>query len=318
MDDKRMTIALFLPTDMISLWRQAFHEHAPHLDTCSPDELKNPQDIRYALCWQHTPGALSDFSELKVIFSMGAGVDHILRDPAIPDIPIVRMVSPDLTMRMSEYAVMHVLLHHRNHILYASQQSARQWITHEQCSARDTRVGVMGLGELGRDAAHKLSILGFSVAGWSRSPRTLDGIECFHGLDGLSAFLGRSDILLVLLPLTTETRGILNRDLFGKLAKDGPRGGGILINAGRGGLQVETDIIAALDAGDLIAASLDTFEHEPLAPTSPLWKRPEVIITPHNAANSEPQTLCRSICQQITAYESGRPLRNLVERQRGY
>jgi glyoxylate/hydroxypyruvate reductase A len=176
----------------------------------------------------------------------------------------------------------------------------------------------LGLGELGRDAARKLSGLGFDVAGWSRTRKTLKGIACFAGRAGLDAFLARTDILVCLLPLTRETRGILNRALFARLRRDGPLGGAVLINAGRGELQVGADILAALDAGELKAASLDVFEIEPLPENSPFWRHPRVVVTPHVAAFSDPQVLTRNIANRIEAFEAGKPLQNLVDTERGY
>jgi glyoxylate/hydroxypyruvate reductase A len=176
----------------------------------------------------------------------------------------------------------------------------------------------MGLGVLGADAARKLKVMGFDVAGWSRSPKNLDGIVTFSGDDGLASFLARTDILVSLLPLTAETRGILNEALFAKLARDGRLGGPILVNAGRGGLQGEADIIASLDDGTLKAATLDVFETEPLPADSPLWTHPAVTVTPHNAAASEANAISAYIAEQIRRFESGEPLENVVKRDLGY
>jgi glyoxylate/hydroxypyruvate reductase A len=176
----------------------------------------------------------------------------------------------------------------------------------------------MGLGVLGEDAATKLAMLGFQVAGWSRSPKSIAGIQCHAGEEGLDAFLARSDILVVLLPLTAATRGIIDAKLLRKLAKDGPLGGPVLINAGRGGLQVEADILKCLAAGDLHAASLDVFETEPLPAESPLWHHPGVTVTPHIAADSDPRSIVTYIMGQIRRHETGEPLAHVVDRKRGY
>ncbi len=276
-------------------------------------------DICYAVSWRHPGGALADLPNLQAIFSLGAGVDHVFYDPRLPETPIVRVVDEDLTNRMSEWVVMHALLHLRQQKLYDQRQAARHWEEDlEQPAAGDVRVGVMGLGELGRDAALKLKMMGFVVAGWSRAEKRLDGIECFHGADGLAAMLTKTDILVVLLPLTAETRGVVDARLFVKLARDGRLGGPILINAGRGGLQVEADIVAALESGALRAASLDVFETEPLPQDSPLWRHPRVYVSPHSAALSEPAIIVAGIAAQIEAYERGEPLQNVVDRGRGY
>jgi glyoxylate/hydroxypyruvate reductase A len=242
-----------------------------------------------------------------------------MSDPRLPEVPVVRVVDADLTQRMSEYVVLHCLMHLRQTQRYAAQQRERVWRDdRDQPAAGDVRVGIMGLGVLGGDAAQKLKAIGFDVAGWSRSPRTVEGVATFAGDNGLDPFLARTDILVTLLPLTAATRGILNTRLFAKLAHDGRLGGPVVINAGRGGLQVETDILAALDDGTLKAATLDVFETEPLPPDSPLWRHPAVTLTPHNAAISEPNAICARIADQIRRFEAGAPLDNLVDREVGY
>jgi glyoxylate/hydroxypyruvate reductase len=274
--------------------------------------------VTYALTWRHPPGSLRDLPNCRAIFSLGAGVDHVFADPHLPDLPIVRVVDPDLTERMSEWVVMQTLMHHRQFRRYDRQQRQRVWDEDEaQPAARDVRVGLLGLGVLGLDAARKLQMLRFDVAGWSRTPKTVQGLPTYHGDAGLDALLGRSDIVVSLLPLTPQTRGLLNAALIAKLPRDG-RIGPVLINAGRGGSQVEADIVAALESGRLKGASLDVFESEPLAADSPLWGREDVFITPHNSAISRPEAVARYVVDQILGHERGEPLRNLVVRDRGY
>jgi glyoxylate/hydroxypyruvate reductase len=254
-----------------------------------------------------------------VLFSLGAGVDHLMGDPKLPNVPIVRVVDEDLTNRMSEYVVLHCLMHLRQQRRYDEQQRRREWFDDRfQPAAREVRVGVMGLGVLGQDAARKLRVMGFDVAGWSRSPRRAEGMETFSGGEGLTPFLARTDILVCLLPLTEITRGILNRSIFERLARDGRLGGPIIINAGRGALQVETDILACLDEGILKAATLDVFEKEPLPPDSPLWSHPAVTVTPHNSAMSSPDTIAEQIADQVRRFECGEELRNVVDPRAGY
>jgi glyoxylate/hydroxypyruvate reductase len=177
---------------------------------------------------------------------------------------------------------------------------------------------VLGLGVLGMDAALKLKALGFRVAGWSARQKSAPEIECFSGAEGLDALLATTDMLVVLLPLTDPTRGLLNASLFARLKQGGPLGGPVLINAGRGGLQLEADIVAALETGALKGASLDVFEREPLPADSPLWTHPAVYVSPHNAAISEPSAIVAAIARQIEAFERGEPLRHVVDRRRGY
>ena len=300
-------------------WLARLRALLPDHPIAKPETLKDFSQIRYALSWRHRPGELVDLPNLKAIFSLGAGVDHVLEDPRLPDAPIVRVIDPDLTARMSEWVVLQVLLHHRQFRRYDLQQRQKIWAEDEdQPAASDVRVGLLGLGELGRDAAAKLKSLGFDVAGWSRREKSALGFPGFHGADGLDALLARTDILVCLLPLTPDTRGLLNEKLFAKLARDGRLGGPFLINAGRGGLQVETDIVAALESGLLKGASLDVFEREPLSESSPLWGLPNLYISPHNAAISAPEAIARYIAEQILAFDRGEPLRNVVDRARGY
>jgi glyoxylate/hydroxypyruvate reductase A len=239
-------------------------------------------------------------------------------DPSLPDVPIVRIVDPDLTMRMTEYVVLHVLLHHRRFKLYDAHQKQRIWREEADPSAKQVRVGIMGLGVLGRAAAAALGPLGFQLKGWSRTPKSLPGVTTFAGETGLNPFLAETDILVCLLPLTPETRGFLNLAMFRELARDGVLGGPALINAGRGGLQIESDILRALYDGILTGASLDVFENEPLPAKSPLWSHPKIFVTPHNAAQSNPQALTKYVLGQIERFERGLPLENVIDRSRGY
>jgi len=303
------------PKAWIARVRALLPDHA----IATPETLGDRAAIRYALSWRHAPGALARLPNLRAIFSLGAGVDHLFADPLLPDAPIVRVVDPDLRDRMSEWVVMHALMHLRQQKRYARHQAARLWEDDDnQPAAREIRVGVLGLGVLGADAARKLAAIGFDVAGWSRAPRAGEGLVRYHGPNGLGAMLGRTDLLVCLLPLTPETRGILSAGLFARLARDGRLGGPILINAGRGGLQVEADIVAALDSGMLKAASLDVFEVEPLPASSPLWAHPNVYLSPHNSAISQPQAIAGYIARQIKAFEAGAPLENVVDRRREY
>lgn len=282
------------------------------------DALKAPETVRYAAVWKPGPGVLAKFPKLEVIFNLGAGVDALLKDATLPAKPLVRVVNQDLTKRMTEYVVLHCLMHHRQHMRFVAQQAKAVWDAPDQWAAGAVRVGLLGLGELGRDSADVLKRIGFQVAGWSRSPKSIPGVDCFHGTDGLKRFLARTDILVALIPLTEDTKGILNRDLFRGLARDGVLGKPVLINAGRGGLQVETDILACLDDDTLGAATLDVFETEPLPPESPIWRHPKVTITPHNAADSNPAAIADDVATQIMAFEAGKPLKNVVDRAKGY
>jgi glyoxylate/hydroxypyruvate reductase len=300
-------------------WVQRLAALLPDRKIVTLGEPFDRRDVHYAVSWKHPPGSLAGLPNLAAIFSLGAGVDHLMGDDRLPEAPIVRVVDPDLTDRMSEYVVLHCLMHLRQQRRFDAQQRDKVWREEAHPpAARDVRVGIMGLGVLGGDAARKLKVMGFDVAGWSRSPKTVDDITTFSGDDGLPAFLARTDILVCLLPLTADTRGILDKALFARLARDGRLAGPILINAGRGGLQVEADILASLDDGTLRAATLDVFETEPLPASSPLWTHPAVTVTPHNAAASDTDAISAYIAGQIRRFEAGEPFANTVGRDLGY
>lgn len=282
-----------------------------------PDGGDDPT-ITYAVVWKQRPNLLAGLPNLRAIFSIGAGVDHLFQDPSVPDVPIVRVVDPNLSQHMTEYVVWRVMDHHRQGALYRSQQHRKVWREPLQPVASTISVGIMGLGQLGRAAARALLGLGFRLNGWTRRPSQMEGVETFHGEAGLPPFLTATDILVVLLPLTSETRGLINYGLLGQLRRDNGIGGSVLINAGRGKLQLDLDIARALDDGTLKEASLDVFENEPLPQTSPLWNHPKVFLTPHAAATSDPAHLVGPMLAQMDGFERGEPLRNLVDRQAGY
>jgi glyoxylate/hydroxypyruvate reductase A len=293
----------------------------PTLDVRIAPDLGRIEDIEAALAWQPPKGLLKTLPNLRLIVSVGAGVDALLADPDPPRVPMVRFVDPDLTGRMTEYVALHVLYHHRRMSEFGELQQRKVWKYLAEPAAHEVRVGLMGLGVLGSAAAAALRVFGYQVRGWSRSPKSIQGVACFAGEAELDAFLADTDILAVLLPLTPATRGILNRKLIARLSRQGrdPRlPGPVLINAGRGGLQVDADILASLQAGELYAASLDVFETEPLPHSSPLWSHPRVVITPHNAAESAPAAIVRYALRQMAAQRRGEPLQNVVDRTQGY
>jgi glyoxylate/hydroxypyruvate reductase A len=289
------------------------------IDLGDPENLGcDLQGVHYAVVWKPSPTLFTRASDLKVIFSGGAGVDHILSAYQLPDLPIVRFVDRSLTDRVSEWVVMQCLMHLRRMPEYAVQQRDRLWNElDDQPEARDVTVGVMGLGVLGKDAVSKLRTMGFNVIGWSRRRKNLRSIRTYDA-DGLDEFLSQTDILVGLLPLTSETRGIYDREFFGKLRRGGALGRPIFINAGRGGSQVEGDLFVALKDGTLGGASLDVFEIEPLSGDSPLWRMDNVIITPHAAGASDVKALFRHVEEQIARLEKGEKLQYVVDRITGY
>ena len=295
-------------------WADVFRDAMPERecrDWAAPGDIA---DIEYAFVWAPEPGELRKFPNLKCIFSIGAGVDHLLRDPDLPDgVPIVRMVEPELTQGMTEYVTLHVLRYHREVPALEQQQRDRVWHELIAPTAPSRKVGLLGFGVLGQDAARVLHALNFDLASWSRTPKQVDGVQSFHGAAGLDAFLARTEILVCLLPLTADTEGILNRDLFAKL----PRGA-CLINAGRGGHQVEADILEALDSGQLAAASLDVFRTEPLPADSPFWSHPKVSLTPHIASVTQQVSAIEHVVSNIRRIEAGEAPLNTVDMEMGY
>ena len=314
-----MSLLLAMTGWHVEDWRARFQALLPDMPIVVLGEPFDRRAVHYVASWKHPPGSLTGLPNLAAIFSLGAGVDFLFADDKLPAAPIARIVDPDLTTRMSEYIALHCLSYLRQQRRYDQQQREKLWDDdRNQPAARSVRVGIMGLGELGQDAARKLAVMGFDVAGWSRSPKTIEGLRTFAGEDGMKAFLGRTDILVSLLPLTPDTRGIINAELLSGLAQGGRLGGPFLINAGRGGLQVADDILAALDAGTLKGATLDVFEVEPLPVESRLWSHPGVTVTPHNSAMSEPEAIATAVAAQIGRLEAGEPLINVVDPARGY
>lgn len=300
-------------------WHKRFAAVLPETPIAMAAGPFDRASVKYAACWKPEPGLLATLPNLKVIFNLGAGVDALLADPTLPkDAPIVRVVDTDLTKRMTEWVVWQVLDQHRQGPLHRAAQARSEWIGPDQSAAAALRVGIMGLGEIALDAAQVLARIGFRVSGWSRSKRAIAGLTTYAGTEGLKPFLAATDILVCLLPLTPDTRGILDRKLFAGLARDGVLKRPVLLNAGRGGLQKEADILAALEDGTLGHAVLDVFETEPLPAASPLWKHPRVTITPHNAADSDPDEISKYVVGQIRAFERGERLKNVVDLGRGY
>jgi glyoxylate/hydroxypyruvate reductase len=300
--------------DSAARWRGELTQLAGQLDIRLWPDIGDPGQIQYALVWRPDPGLLASLPNLKLILSLGAGVDHILCDPLLPrHVPIVRLVDPYMTAAMSEYVVLQVLRLHRQDLDYRAQQDREVWRELDQKNACERSVGILGFGELGQDAARKLKGLGFDVALWGRREKSVEGLTGYAGPSGLRGLLGRSEILVCLLPLTAETAGILNAKTFAML----PRGASV-INAARGGHLIEEDLLAALSSGQLSAAVLDVFRDEPLPAGHSFWRHPRIIVTPHIAAATHPPTAAPIILDAIRRLEEGRPLLNRVDPAQGY
>ncbi|MBO9353061.1 glyoxylate/hydroxypyruvate reductase A [Bordetella petrii] len=297
-------------------WQKYFGEFAPWLQVCGYHEPQaDPAQIGYALVWEPDAGWLASLPNLKLIISSGAGVDHILADPQRPaHVPIARLVTQETAAEMSEFVLAAGLAITKEFKRFANDQAICRWDTPEvPRMMRDLRVGVMGLGYLGSATATLLARTGFPTAGWSRSMVPLPGVESYAGAQQLPGFLARTDILVCLLPGTEATRGILGTATLAQL----PRGAA-LISVGRGSHLVESDLLAALDSGQLSQAVLDVFDVEPLPAESPLWRHPGVTITPHCAATPTRAERARYVADLIRRCEAGEVLPNLYDPAKGY
>jgi glyoxylate/hydroxypyruvate reductase A len=273
-----------------------------------------PEDISFAFVSRITPGVLGGLPNLKFVASLLAGVEHLVSNPEIPlDLPIVRTGSPHGDAMMTEYVLMHVLRHHRNVPAYALQQGRAEWTGIPQKPSNERGIGFLGLGLLGRAAALCVRDHGFKVFAWTRNPRQEVGITCFSGPEGLGAMLSSAEILVNLLPATRETEDIVNAAFLAKL----PRGAQF-INVARGQHVVDADLIAALDSGQLTAATLDAFREEPLPAESMLWRHPRITIMPHVARRALPQDSVPQVVENIRRARAGVPLQLVVDRQVGY
>lgn len=295
-------------------WRAHMQTLLPEIECRSWDDPGPLEAVKYAVVWKPPAGGLKRFPNLEVIVSIGAGIDHILVDPELPQgVPIIRTTGSDLTQRMREYVCLHVLRFHRRLPELEEAQPLREWRQGVNPPAYERKVGVMGLGNLGADAAKTLAMIGFDVAGWSRSPKEIDGVTTFAGEDELDAFLARTEILVCLLPLTEATRGILDASLFARLPE-----GAFLINCARGEHLVDSDLLAALDSGRLAGATLDVFHQEPLPADSPFWDHPKVLVTPHVASLIDPEAGGKMIAANLRRFIAGQPVPDLVDLSKGY
>ena len=307
---------LLLKTDryLIGRWKDALYQRVPGLDIVTFPFVGDPSDIEVAVVWEPPKGLLASMPKLKLVVSTGAGVDHILKDPTFPkDVPLVRMVDPGLTQGMVEYVVMAALLCSRKMHRTFAAHARKLWEPETVPLAPELTVGIMGMGVLGRACAGALRGMGYDVIGWSRTPKDFDEIQSFDGLDGLEKFLTRTQILVCLLPLTPETEGILGRGTFNRLPN-----GAAVINVGRGGHLIETDLVTALDKGKVEVAVLDVFNEEPLPVDNPLWEHPRVFVTPHIASVTTPESAIVSVAEAINEMRKGWPYTNLVNPDLGY
>lgn len=296
------------------LWKKALEAALGPIDFRTLDNLGDKASIEVVLAWKPPAGLIASFPNVKLIVSLGMGVDHLLADDRLPEgVPIVRIMDDGLVGQMSEYALYWALRHHRDIEKYAASQRAKIWKVEDFVDTLHRRIGILGLGTIGQDTAKKFAALGFPTAGWSRTKKSLPGIETFHGPDGLARVLAQSDILVNVLPLTRDTRGLLDAKFFAALPK-----GAYLINMARGGHVVDEALLAALDSGHLSGAALDVFNQEPLPPEHPYWAHPKVQVTPHIAGATNPRTASPGVIENIRNIRAGKPLINTVDPKSGY
>lgn len=294
-------------------WARFFAERAPDVPFRLWPDVGDPAEVRYLVAWVPPDDIAATFPNLELVFSVGAGVDQFDVTKLPAHLPLVRMLEPGIAETMVEYVTMAVLALHRDLLDFISQQKKQVWQEIRITPAKRRRVGVMGLGQLGQAALDRLKAFGFPLLGWNRSPREIEGVTCYAGADSLPDFLSQTNILVCLLPLTDETRGILNAELFSRL----PRGAG-LVNVGRGPHLVEADLLAALDSGVLSGAVLDVTDPEPPPAGHPFWSHPRILLTPHNASMTTPDTAVDFVLDVIDRHRRGDELPGLVDRTRGY
>ena len=294
-------------------WAALFRQQAPEIDFRIWPDVGDPLQVRYLAAWLPPDDLAQRFPNLKLLFSTGAGVDQFDLAALPPALPLVRMVEPGIVQGMVEYVLHAVLDLHRDMPAYRRQQAERAWRPLPVRTAAQCRVGVLGLGSLGQAVLQALRALGFDCAGWSRSTHEIAGVHCFAGDAERDAFLRRTDILVCLLPLTDETRGLLDRRLFDAL----PRGAA-LVHVGRGPQLVAADLLAALDSGQLAEAVLDVTDPEPLPADAALWGHARVRITPHIASMTQPDSAAAVVLDNLRRFEAGEKPIGLVDRFKGY
>lgn len=307
-------LAFYSAFDDFDTWKRALQAQLPNLKVIHSSEITRPADIHYALAWKPPENFFAEMTNLRLIVNLGAGVDSLVQRQDLPQgIPITRLTDPQMARMMAGYVLFSVLRHARDIPYFEQAQRRGEWAYRHPRSPEDIRVAVLGLGQLGAKAAHELQRQGFKVIGWSRSPAQIEGVECFAGLETLDTVLGQADIVVVMLPLTPQTAGILDRARLERL----PRGAAF-INVARGALVDQAALTDLLQSGHIGGATLDVFEREPLPAGDPLWSMPNVLITPHLASVAIPSSAARQIAENIVRVSAGEPPENIIDPARGY
>ena len=295
-------------------WTRHLDELLPEHTVIACSNITTPADVDIAVVWRPPEGWLASLPNLQLTVSIGAGIDHIVEDPTYPkQIPVLKTVGPDMIQRMREYILLHVLRLHRDLPLLQHQQSQILWKQLITPIALNRQVGVMGMGRMGTAAANSLAELGFNVRCWTRSSRSIQGLRSYAGEKQLHDFLKGTEILVCLLPLTDDTKGILCNRLFTQLPK-----GACVINAARGQHLVEQDLLDALESGQLSQATLDVFTIEPLPEDHKFWKHSNILVTPHIASLIDPVSGGKVIADNIQRYIQGESLSDMTEAVKGY
>jgi glyoxylate/hydroxypyruvate reductase A len=294
-------------------WRDALATEFKEFKFSVGDDVEDPDSVDVAIVWTLPEMGFEQFTNLRAILSLGAGVNQLDPKRLPANVPLARLVDATLTRMMVDYAKTAVYRYHRKFHLFERRSRQSSWIYIPPTLTDTTSVGILGLGELGAEIALALRLEGFEVLGWSRTPKALDGIETFTGRDGLQTMVGRSEIVINILPLTEETRNIFSRDLFQYF-----RECAYFINMGRGMHVVEADLLEAIEAGRVEAATLDVSTVEPLPDDHPFWNHPDILITPHVAGTSIPMTAVPCIAENIRRALAGARLSQQVDRERGY
>jgi len=309
------TIALLSSVINMDYLLPALRAACPGATLRTQPELGPLQAIDAVVCWEPPHGLIAQMPNLQLVQSLGAGVDHILGDPTLPDVPVCRIVDPDMASGMQAYVVWAVTHQQRHMSAYLASATQRRWDAYPINPPRQHRVGIAGLGTLGLACAQALQAIGYAVRGWSRSAKAElpAGLQYFHGDAQRAEFLAGCDTLVCLLPLTPQTVGVLNAELFAQL----PRGAQ-LINVGRGDHLVEADLLAALASGQLASATLDALSVEPLPPSHPFWDQPNILITPHIATRTQTSVIAQQTLANLAHVRAGRAAEVAIDRQRGY